>query len=110
MKRQIFWSVFFTVFLDCRSTNLLRLFSGNLPAMFESFLSLHLCIFQILNCSALILLECVEELSLLSAETVFLFATIRVILEHSVPCKDSHELSCCIRDISCHIHLKKLIV
>ena len=35
MKRRIFfWSVFFTVFLDCRSTNLLRLFSGNLPAMF----------------------------------------------------------------------------
>ena len=34
MKRRIFWSVFFTVFLDCRSANLLRLFSGNLPAMF----------------------------------------------------------------------------
>ena len=37
MKRLIFWSVFFTVFLDCRSTNLLRLFSGNLPAMFDIF-------------------------------------------------------------------------
>ena len=35
MKRQIFWLVFFTVFLDCRSTSLLRLFSGNLPAMFN---------------------------------------------------------------------------
>ena len=34
MKRRVFWFVFFTVFLDCRSTNLLRLFSGNLPAMF----------------------------------------------------------------------------
>ena len=34
MKRRIFWAVFFTVFLDGRSTNLLRLFSGNLPAMF----------------------------------------------------------------------------
>ena len=34
MKRRIFWSVFFTVFfLDRRSTNLLRLFPGNLPAM-----------------------------------------------------------------------------
>ena len=33
MKRRIFWSVFFTVFLDYRSTNLLRLFYGNLPAM-----------------------------------------------------------------------------
>ena len=33
MKRRVFLSVF-TVFLDCRSTNLLRLFSGNLPAMF----------------------------------------------------------------------------
>ena len=31
MKRRIFWTVFSTVFLDCRST---RLFSGNLPAMF----------------------------------------------------------------------------
>ena len=39
MKRQIFWSVFFTVFLDGRSTNLLRLFSGNLPAMFLKLLS-----------------------------------------------------------------------
>ena len=29
-----FFSVFFTVFWDCRSTKLLRLFSGNLPAMF----------------------------------------------------------------------------
>ena len=35
MKRRIFWSVFFTSFLDGRSTNLLRLFSGNLPAMFK---------------------------------------------------------------------------
>ena len=35
MKRRIFGLSFFTVFLDCqcRSTNLLRLFSGNLPAM-----------------------------------------------------------------------------
>ena len=33
-KAEYFWSVFFTVFLDCRSTKLLRLFSGNLPAMF----------------------------------------------------------------------------
>ena len=39
MKRRIFWSVFFTVFLDCRSTNLLRLFSGNLPAMFHDLAS-----------------------------------------------------------------------
>ena len=39
MKRRFFWSVFFYCFLDCRSTNLLRLFSGNLPAMFSfSFL------------------------------------------------------------------------
>ena len=36
MKRQVFWSVFFTVFWDCRSTKLLRLFSGNLPAMFSN--------------------------------------------------------------------------
>ena len=47
MKRRFFLSVFFTVFLDCRSTNLLRLVSGNLPAMFKyryqfSFLQLSL--------------------------------------------------------------------
>ena len=35
MRRLIFWSVFFfCFFLDCRSTKLLRLFSGNLLAMF----------------------------------------------------------------------------
>ena len=33
IKRRFFWAVVFTVFLDCRSTKLLRLFSGNLPAM-----------------------------------------------------------------------------
>ena len=46
MKRRIFWSVFFTVFLDCRSTNLLRLFSGNLPAMFK-ICSLIVMIFEV---------------------------------------------------------------
>ena len=35
MKRQIFLvCLFYCFFLDWRSTNLLRLFSGNLPAMF----------------------------------------------------------------------------
>ena len=34
MKRIFFWSVLFTVFLDCRSTKLLLLFSSNLTAMF----------------------------------------------------------------------------
>ena len=35
MKRRIFFGLYFLLFfLDCRSTNLLRLFSGNLPAMF----------------------------------------------------------------------------
>ena len=35
MKRRIFLvCLFYCFFLDCRSTNLLRLFSGNLPAMF----------------------------------------------------------------------------
>ena len=33
MKRRIFLVCLFYFFLDCRSTNLLRLFSGNLPAM-----------------------------------------------------------------------------
>ena len=33
MKRQ-FFLVSLLFFRDCRSTNLLRLFSGNLPAMF----------------------------------------------------------------------------
>ena len=33
MKRRIFLVCLFYCFLDCRSTNLLRLFSGNLPAM-----------------------------------------------------------------------------
>ena len=35
MKKRVFLVCFFTVFLDCRSTNLFRLFSGNLPAMFK---------------------------------------------------------------------------
>ena len=39
MKRRIFLVCLFTVFLDYRSTNLLRLFSGNLPAMFSHFLT-----------------------------------------------------------------------
>ena len=30
-----------TVFLDCRATNLLRLFSGNLPAMFLQLFQFH---------------------------------------------------------------------
>ena len=34
MKRRIFLVCLFYCFLDCRSANLLRLFSGNLPAMF----------------------------------------------------------------------------
>ena len=34
MKRRIFLVCLFYCFLDCRSTKLLRLFSGNLPAMF----------------------------------------------------------------------------
>ena len=33
MKRQNFFGLSFLLFLDCRSTNLLRLFSGNLPAI-----------------------------------------------------------------------------
>ena len=37
MKRRIFLVCLFYCFLDCRSTNLLRLFSGNLPAMFDIF-------------------------------------------------------------------------
>ena len=38
MKRRIFLvCLFYCFFLDCRSTNLLRLFSGNLPAMFSKF-------------------------------------------------------------------------
>ena len=37
MKKRIFLVCLFTVFLDCRSTNLLRLFSGNLPAMLLKF-------------------------------------------------------------------------
>ena len=34
MKIVNFWSVFLLLFLDRRSTKLLGLFSGNLPAMF----------------------------------------------------------------------------
>ena len=45
MKRQIFLVCLFYCFLDCRSTNLLRLFSGNLPAM---FVIMHI----ILNCKS----------------------------------------------------------
>ena len=33
MKRRIFLVCLFYCFLDCRTTNLLRLFSGNPPAM-----------------------------------------------------------------------------
>ena len=33
MKRRIFFGLSLLFFLDCRSANLLRLFSGNLPAM-----------------------------------------------------------------------------
>ena len=40
MRRRFFWSVFFTV-LYCRSTNLLRLFSGNLPAMLINFIGVN---------------------------------------------------------------------
>ena len=37
MKRRVFFGLSFLLFLlDCRSTNLLRLFSGNLPAMFKN--------------------------------------------------------------------------
>ena len=40
MKRRFFLvCLFFCFFLDCRSTNLLRLFSGNLPAMCSVFWS-----------------------------------------------------------------------
>ena len=35
-KDEFFWSIFLTFFWDCRSMKLLRLFSGNLPAMFFS--------------------------------------------------------------------------
>ena len=35
-KTKFFGLSFLLFFLDCRSTNLLRLFSGNLPAMFLS--------------------------------------------------------------------------
>ena len=35
MKRRIFLVCLFLLFFDCRSTNLLRLFSGNLPAIFK---------------------------------------------------------------------------
>ena len=38
MKRRIFFSL--SCCLDCRSTNLLRLFSGNLPAMFIEFINI----------------------------------------------------------------------
>ena len=38
MKRRIFLGPFLTVFLDCGSTKLLRLFSGNMPAMFFRWL------------------------------------------------------------------------
>ena len=34
MKRRIFLVCLLLIFRDCRSTKLLRLFSGNLPAMF----------------------------------------------------------------------------
>ena len=37
MKRRVFCLSFLLFFLDCRSTNLLRLFSGNLPAMLFIF-------------------------------------------------------------------------
>ena len=39
MKKTNFFGLSFLLFffLDCRSTNLLRLFSGNLPAMFVFF-------------------------------------------------------------------------
>ena len=36
-KTNFFGLSFLLFSLDCRSTNLLRLFSGNLPAMFEKF-------------------------------------------------------------------------
>ena len=42
MKRQIFVVCLFYCFLDCQSTNLLRLFSGKLPAMFYCILRLQI--------------------------------------------------------------------
>ena len=38
MKRRIFLLSFLLIFLDCKTTKLLRLFSGNLPAMFLSLI------------------------------------------------------------------------
>ena len=52
MKRRIFLVCLFHFFLDCRSTKQLRLFSGNLPAMFlSSILLFNINNFYVINCS-----------------------------------------------------------